>query len=383
MQILDAGAGVAPERDIGFCGAAELLGDDVEVDERLALGRHGVALGRDLAELAADDEEAVRFLDQRVGDAVVAAEQPGAERIGAGDRALAGHGVRDRNLAGAREIREHVGGAADVDAAAGEHERAAGLRKERRGALGRSAVRPAAQRGRGLVGRIGGEILVLERQRRVADVLRHVDDDGPRPARGRDREGAAHELGDALDALDADQLLAGRPEDLGLARFLGHVLPGVQAVRIADEHHHRRAGVERLDEPGDEVRGAGAERRVGKADPARHLGVGVGREDAGALVVDEVVREPQPAGGVIERQELEPAHPEHRPALVGRDHPGQRLAAGHLVGGHLTAFMDGTLATSSTRRRQPYGAKRTLRISSETRHGWRREMCSGLLQEEG
>jgi hypothetical protein len=139
------------------------------------------------------------------------------------------------------------------------------------------------------VGWVGGKILVLERQRRVADVLRHVDDDGSRPPRGRDREGAAHELRDALDALDADQLLAGGPEDLGLARFLGHVLPGMQAVTVADEHHHRRAGVERLDEPGDEVRRAGAERRVGQADPPRDLSVGVRREDAGALVVDEMV----------------------------------------------------------------------------------------------
>ena len=292
VQILEAGAGVAPKRDIGLGGAAELLGDDVEVDERLALGRHGVALGRDLAELAADDEEAVGFLDQRVGDAVVAAEQPGAERIGAGDRALAGHGVRDRNRVGAREIREHVGGAADVDAAAGEHERAAGLGEKRRGARGRGAVRPAAQRGRRLVGR---DWRRNPRPRTAASRGRCPPARRRRPApaaRGRDREGAAHELGDALDALDADQLLARGPEDLGLARFLGHVLPGMQPVRIADEHHHRRAGVERLDEPGDEVRGAGAERRVGKADPPRHLGVGVGREHAGALVVDEVVLKP-------------------------------------------------------------------------------------------
>ena len=146
------------------------------------------------------------------------------------------------------------------------------------------------------MGRIGGEILVLERQRRVADVLRHVDDDRSRPARGRDREGAAHELGDALDALDADQLLAAAGLRISVWRDSWVMFfQECSAVRIADEHHHRRAGVERLDEPGDEVRGAGAERRVGKADPARDLGVGVGREDAGALVVDEVVRR-APAG---------------------------------------------------------------------------------------
>ena len=142
------------------------------------------------------------------------------------------------------------------------------------------------------MGGIGREILVLEGERRVADVLRHVDHDRPRPSRGRDREGAAHQLGDALDALDADQLLAaGRRISVWRDSW---VMFFQECTRcdIADEHHHRRAGVERLDQAGDQVGRAGPERRVDEADPAGDLGVGVGREDARALVVDEVVLKP-------------------------------------------------------------------------------------------
>ncbi len=74
-EVLDAELGIAPEHDLRLHGAAELLGDDVEMDDALALRRHGEALGGDLAELAADDEDEVALLDQPVGDAVIAAEQ--------------------------------------------------------------------------------------------------------------------------------------------------------------------------------------------------------------------------------------------------------------------------------------------------------------------
>ena len=82
---------------------------------------------------------------------------------------------------------------------------------------------------------------------------------------------------------------------------------------VADEGHQRRAGVERLDEAGDEVGGAGPQGCIDQADAARDLGVGVGREHAAALVVDEVVVELQPPRRVVEGQQLEPAHAEHRP----------------------------------------------------------------------
>ena len=166
----------------------------------LALGRDGVALGGDLAELAADDEQHVGLLDQRVGDAVVAAEQAGAERIGAGDRALAGHGVRDR------ESRGRAAKAASTSSAA-----ARCARRRRRSMSGRlasassaaaravvGAVRPAAERGRRLV---APDRRRNPRPRTAACAWQTSSGtsthDRPRPARGRDREGAAHQLGDA------------------------------------------------------------------------------------------------------------------------------------------------------------------------------------------
>ena len=102
-------------------------------------------------------------------------------------------------------------------------------------------------------------------------------------------------------------------------------------MRIADERHQRRAGVERLDEPGHQVGGAGPQGCIDQTDAARHLGVGVGGEHAAALVVDEVVVETEAAGGVIEGQQLEPAHAEHRPGIEGLEAARHRLATRHLV----------------------------------------------------
>ena len=134
MQILDAGARIAPERDLGLDGAADLLGHDLEMDDALAARRHGVALGRDLAELAADDEEEIGLRDQPVGDAVIAAEKAGAQRIDAGDRALAGHRVGDRDREGLRERRERAGGARKMHAAARQHDRPLGASASKRAA---------------------------------------------------------------------------------------------------------------------------------------------------------------------------------------------------------------------------------------------------------
>src|ERR1051325_10343120 len=50
-QIFEAGAGVAPQRDLGREAAADLLGDDLEMDDRNVARRQRVALGCDLAEL--------------------------------------------------------------------------------------------------------------------------------------------------------------------------------------------------------------------------------------------------------------------------------------------------------------------------------------------
>ena len=231
-------------------------------------------------------------------------------------------------------------GLRDVHAAAAQHQRPLGLGKQRRCARGIVGGRAAADPGRRRVACVDLELLLAERQRAVADILRHIDHDGTRPAGRGDLEGAGDQLGDAARVLDAQQLLAGGLEDLGLARLLGHVLPGVRAVRVADERDERRPGVERLDEAGDEVGGAGPQGCIDEADAPRHLGVGVGRERAAALVVDEVVIELQAPRRVIEGEQLEAAHAEHGAGAEGLEHAGHRLAARHLVGlGHAISLL--------------------------------------------
>ena len=68
-------------------------------------------------------------------------------------------------------------------------------------------------------------------------------------------------------------------------------------------------------------------------DP-RYKAYGVRREGRAAFIVYQVVVQPQPARCVIERQQLEAAHAEHRARPVGLQHPHKGLAPGHFVGGH-------------------------------------------------
>src|SRR5205809_668191 len=60
---------VGGERDIGAGGAADLLGEDVDVDQRLALRDQLESFGRDLAKLAADHDQGVGGGNELIGDA--------------------------------------------------------------------------------------------------------------------------------------------------------------------------------------------------------------------------------------------------------------------------------------------------------------------------
>ena len=76
---------------------------------------------------------------------------------------------------------------------------------------------------------------------------------------------APHQLGDSGGCFDADEFLDRRPEDFDLARLLRHVLPRMHAVGIAGDRDDRDAAVQRSDEAGDQVGGAGAEGGVANA----------------------------------------------------------------------------------------------------------------------
>ena len=322
-EILQAEPGIADQRDLGTGRPPDLLRDDVQVDQGHVRRHQGKALGGDLPQLAADDDQAVRAFDQLVGDARKAAEQPGGERMGAGQPALAGDRVGHGNGLRLGKVPNGVIRPGQVNAAADQQDRALRVPDERRspvhiGAVGAGSPRRTGERAGIDPERIGVEIMGV-----VADVLRHVQDHRSGPAGRGHGKGMADKLRDPLNPLDPDQLLDGRPEDLGLARLLGHVLPGMVAVGVAHKDDLRHAGVEGLHQAGDQVGGAGPKRRVAHARPVRHPCKGIGGKGAAALVIDQMVCQALLPDGLVERQQLEPAHAEHRP------HPGQRQHLGH------------------------------------------------------
>jgi hypothetical protein len=116
------------------------------------------------------------------------------------------------------------------------------------------------------------------------------------------------------------------------------------AVAVAHDGNHRRAGVERLDQAGHQVGRARAERGVHQADAAGDLGVGVGGEHAGALVVDQVVVQSQPPRGIVEGEQLEAAHSEHRPGAVREQHADQGFTAGDFHRAHIVFHLLSSMA---------------------------------------
>ena len=115
----------------------------------------------------------------------------------AGDAALAAHRVRDRDRLRLGEAGQRAPGLRQVDAAAGQQQRPLGLGDQLRGALDIGAVGADAPRRRLQRRFVDDEILGREIVDAVGDVLRHVEQHRPRPSRGRHREGAPHQLGDA------------------------------------------------------------------------------------------------------------------------------------------------------------------------------------------
>jgi hypothetical protein len=163
----------------------------------------------------------------------------------------------------------------------------------------------------------------------MGHVLGHVEQHRPWPPRGRHRKCAPHQLGDAARHLDTNKLLDRGPEDFDLAAFLGHVLPRMRAIGVAGDRDDRYAAIQRLDEPCHQIGGAGAEGAVANAGAVGDPCISVGGEGAAALVVDQVVAQADQADSVVERQQLEPAHAEHRPGARQPQHLGERAAAGH------------------------------------------------------
>ena len=103
------------------------------------------------------------------------------------------------------------------------------------------------------------------------------------------------------------------------------------AVAVADDHHHRGAGVQRLHQAGDQIGRTRPEGRIAQSDAAGDFGVGIGDEDRRAFIVDQMMIQPEAAGGIVKWQQLKAAHPEHGAAMKSLDHAGERLAPGEFV----------------------------------------------------
>ncbi|MNI63860.1 hypothetical protein D3C73_1192660 [compost metagenome] len=161
----------------------------------------------------------------------------------------------------------------------------------------------------------------------MRDVFGHVQHHGARAAAGGHGERAAHQFGNALDHLHAQHVLDHGAQHFKLARFLRHVLPRMQAVRIAHQRHQRRAGVKGFGQTGDQVGGARAQGGVAHAGASADLGVGVGGEHGAAFVVDQVVIQLQAPHGVVERQQLKAAHAKHQADVMRGEHAGDGFAA--------------------------------------------------------
>ena len=122
------------------------------------------------------------------------------------------------------------------------------------------------------------------------------------------------------------------------------------AVRVADDRDEGHARIEGLDETGRKIRRAGAKGRVADPGAPGDPGEGIGRERAAPLVVDEGVAQPKLADRVVEGEELEPAHPEHRPAFVEPQHLREGASPGHAAGRVVRDFRHLPLPLLSVRR---------------------------------
>ena len=251
----------------------------------------------------------------------------------AGYSALSAHRVRDRYRLSLGEPEQRFIRRREMNAAANEDERPLGVSKQSGGAADVRAVRPHAPRRHAQRRRVDHKILGGKFMLAVTNILRHVEQNGSRPARGRDREGPPQEFGNAARLLHPDQLLDRRPQNFDLAAFLGHVLPGVSAVGVAGKRDDRRSGVQRLDQAGHQVGGARPERAVTYSRPIGDPRIGFGRKGAAALVVDQEMLHAELSQRVIERQELEAAHAEHGPGPGEPQHLGHGAAAVHAAGG--------------------------------------------------
>ena len=205
---------------------------------------------------------------------------PAAEGQGVifGEDALAHDGGGDGHGEHFGQLHDLLGSAGGHCAATGVEDREAGVDQHVGGALdlvlGGAGLAGGADRGvgqHGVIG-LGGH-----------DVLGHFEDDRAGRAGAQGGEGAAHDLGDVLDAGEGAAPLAETIEDAGGDFLLPLLAEVAQGVLAHEEQHGDVVGVAAGD-AGEAVGCAGAGAGHGDADLAGGAGVAVGDLDAEAFV---------------------------------------------------------------------------------------------------
>ena len=207
-----------------------------------------------------------------------------------------------RRQLGRRARREH--------AAAGVQDRTLGRRERLDDPRdGRRVDRRSRHHRRHLLERVDGQI-------GREDVHRHVDQDRTGPPGLREMECALHDARQILDAIDAVDALAERPEDLELIGVLVEidllVRMAAEVVRrhVAGNHHHRDRIERGVGDAGGGVGQSGTEMRQQHAGLARRARVAVGGVGRDLLVARRHEADPALSERVEERDDRVPAQAE-------------------------------------------------------------------------
>ena len=265
------GGGVAGEPDLGRANPVELLGIDVDLDQR------ELVVGAPVRELKlqprADRKHHVGLRPQRM-----AARQRMAERMAIVEHAASAAIGHDRRTKPLGERAHLVGGI--ERAAADEDHRTIRPRQHRGGALDRILV----ERRLG-IGRQGRRQLDLGARRQ--HVGRDFHADRPRPSRVQCLEGAGDDIGRLLRAADTLGPFGQFAQDADLVgNFVQEPVPLADAAArdLADQREHARAGRIGGGERGGAVEKAGPRHhRVGGGLSGRQRGAE--RHIGGALLV--------------------------------------------------------------------------------------------------
>ena len=275
--------GVREHREIDLVGLVDVSGIGIDVDDADA-GRDWPAVGAvGLAEGVSDGEDHIGFaidLDGGAGGVTAAGVDAAAEgeRVIFWEDALAHNGSGDGHGEQFGELADFISGAGAHGATPGVEDWEARADQHICGALdfgiGGAGLAGGTYRGVGenrLVG-LGGEDVLVHFQ--------HHRSGGPGTERG---EGAAHNLGDVLDAGEGAAPLAQAVEDAGGDLLLPLLAEVPQRVLTHKEQHGNVVGIATGD-AGEAVGGARPGAGHGDADLTRGAGVAVGNLNAEALV---------------------------------------------------------------------------------------------------